>query len=347
MSNLLDIINKFDKLTFQFKANVEYPFASKSSNKPTIELIEWECVYINQLSPQDFISKLSQLEEVPKIIKNKIEDNLQEKDIIMLRKASERLSTILTNYEFIENHDYKYLSNPSGSDFKFHLTKKGEEGLHYFQVTFNEEEMQNSRRSNGLDAFAKDYITSILHSVRERFGILKEELAVILAIQNVTHLSSNVNTESQKYQKKSKQRLVGEFNYCSDYFSNQNIDIVDTLRDGLIGKKMIDKCTSSTFRQIFASTQHTKAISQKIVWIGQKGAFRYFINQMIDQFEIVNIRSIKFLIANNCFTYKDSDFNFGNLGKAGKDPSDIMKKKLDAIITTAKNQYNNSAGTKK
>ena len=364
MSNLLDIINKFNKLTFQFKANVEYPFASKSSKKSTIELIEWDCEYINQLSPQDFISQLSQLEKVPKIIRDRIEDNLHENDLMMLRKATERLSTILTNYEFIVNHDYKYLSNPSASDFKFHLTTKGEEGLHYFQVTFNEVEMQDSRRSNSLDDFAKDYITSILHLVRERFLVLKEELAVMLAPLNTTSIPSIVTSELRKYQAqrdssfekmqnrtsglkdKTKDRFVGEFNFCSEYFSDRNIDVVDTLRNELILQLMIGKCTHSTFRQIFALIQRSKPVSKKINWKGQKGAFRYFINHMVDQLDVTN-RDLKFRIANNCFTYKDSENDFTTLGNNGKDPNSQIKAEINKIIAKAKILQRNSGETKK
>ena len=277
----------------------------------------------------------------------------------------------MTNYEFIENHDYKYLSNPSSSDFKFHLTKKGEEGLYYFQVTFNEEEMQNSRRSNGLDAFAKDYITSILHSVRERFVILKEELAVILATQNATNISSIVNAELKKYQdkierspkdnnqdynsnshrkEKAKDRFVCEFNFCSEYFSNGNIDIVDKLSYGLINKGMIADCTPSIFRQIFASTQRLKPVTKKINWIGQKGAFRYFINQLVDQLDVTNtnIHSIKFRIACNCFTYRgDSAYDFITLGNNGRDSNSNIKAEIDEIIATAKILQRNSGVTKK
>ena len=126
-------------------------------------------------------------------------------------------------------------------------------------------------------------------------------------------------------------------NYESTYFIN--VEVVETLNDSLCGKQLIDKIELKYFRKIFSEKLVMEEPKIKINWIGKIGLCKYFIEQLEREFDITDINSTKWHIANKCFTIANKpEYDFIKQGSNGKSKKPKDKGIIDEIIKKSINQ---------
>jgi len=357
MNDLLEKIDFFSNLTFDFSAEVKRPFGlSGETTQKTFEVITWSPKTINGLSITQFYKELSEFEKYIILIPNNIEVSF---DRFHLTKANHRLKKALSQFHYERNPDFQAVG-PHTQDLDFFLTKVGNEGISIFQNYFSQEEIyEDVRRDESLYTQAKETITIVLRSIKNVFEKLTEVISIDLDLMpfmgsNKPIVDTKILNKPEKENSNPNEKKLGTkisekkrmsnaeaYNYCSDFFGNDNIEVVNTLYDSLVSARFI-KCRQQIFQRVFSSKYSDKKSESKIDWIGEKGAFRYFINQIGIIFNIPNTGSTKSTLADNCFTYKGKDYNFFNLFGHGKDPAISGRICIDKILTNAKNQVSNS-----
>jgi hypothetical protein len=92
--------------------------------------------------------------------------------------------------------------------------------------------------------------------------------------------------------------------FHSDWFSNCNIDLVNTLYQELLDSRMISPISKSIFSKIFSDRHINKPPTKKINWLESEISFRYFINKLIVAKILAQPFSKQMRIANKCFSLK-------------------------------------------
>jgi hypothetical protein len=126
--------------------------------------------------------------------------------------------------------------------------------------------------------------------------------------------------------------------FCSNWFSNQNIDLVITLREELIENRMINKVSKPTFYKIFNNQNSNKPPRIKINWLKTEISFRDLINELIKA-QILDIPFSKQMrIANKCVSLKGDQTHDWTLGGRSGKYENADSKVIKRIIKLAKSK---------
>ena len=157
----------------------------------------------------------------------------------------------------------------------------------------------------------------------------------------LNHLTEYIDEFDKNFQSLNPIVNEREGNYFhSDWFSNRNIDLVNTLCQELIDSRIISQVSNSIFSKIFSDQQINKPPTKKINWLKSEISFRYFINKLIVAEILAQPFSKQMRIANKCFSLK-GNINHdwvpgGSEGKYINAKSNVIDRIIELAISQVK-----------
>lgn len=313
MSRMLELVNYFSDLHFEFTGDTEHPFENNGDKQ--IEWVNWRLNKINGSIPDTYDKHYEELEtlvaELNKAKKARTKTRVDE--LIVLKS---RIKSILPQFEVTENTSAP--PNPGAYDFEYFISKRGKAGLSFSQIIFTDEQLREKpERWRSLERHCKAFLTTYLHPL-EKLLIAALEATRIYLDKERLQVNENVFD-----------------NFCSTSFKSY---VVTALFDGLSDSFIENRDGKyDDFRKIFSTVSHKTAEFNQLNWISSNlDDIDYFVKKLTGEVCKSNyLKKNKYKLLANCFTYNGSQIDIKKI-KNRHVPLEDVKNKIDNIIEACK-----------